>query len=31
MKYCKKKTLKEISFNKKLKFDIYVGIIGQKG
>ena len=31
MKYCKKKTLKEINFNKKLKFDIYVGIIGQKG
>ena len=31
MKYCKTKTLKETSFNKKLEFDIYVGIIGQKG
>ena len=30
IKYCKTKTLKEININNKLKFDIHVGIIGQK-
>ena len=30
MKYCKTKTLVGININNKLKFDIHVGIIGQK-
>ena len=30
MKYCKTKTLVGININNKLKFDIHVGIVGQK-